>query len=375
MKRLLSLTCFCTMIATCVLSGKAWSAVQGQQDGEYYKASVAVKSQSPQARREAAEHGLMDVLVRVSGDEAVRLNDTAIAKSSNAIRYVQQFQYEKLNDEVLQEAGYTSTIRLSYSSRFVRQILAEAQVRFWPINRPSILVWLVEDHAEFGRQFISSDSEHEILTGISAGAQYRGLPLSFPLLDFDDQLALSPEDAWNLNEPAIFSASARYEAGVILIGKFSSTSTGQVLSSWQLLHRQDHRVFDLRSQALSEIGRLAMDPVADYLTQKYALNLSSDQENYVHMNINGVGDFADYRGVSKLLSRLAAINDYRLADVEGSTLRVYVRTEASIDQLESALRLGGQLTLLSANTQSELPVWQQAERGTAVNPILFRWER
>ena len=75
-----------------------------------------------------------------------------------------------------------------------------------------------------------------------AGA--RGLPIIFPVLDFEDRRSLSENIVWNLDEQAIAAASERYGADSILAGRLHFTASGELVGLWQFLFQEEAEVFD-----------------------------------------------------------------------------------------------------------------------------------
>jgi len=212
----------------------------------YFGAEVPVESQSRSDQKKAAQEGLMNVLVRISGSEAVRRKSQLVRKAKNALSLVSELQYADLEDRELKDQGFKHLAKFRFSERLVRKLLADAELPVWSVNRPQTLVWLVEDSAASGKQMMPYDKENPLFSGLEEASYYRGMPLVFPLLDLDDQVNLSPSALWALDEKAIVKASARYNAGVILVGKFSVMSSGRVVSSWQYIHAGRTRVYNLR---------------------------------------------------------------------------------------------------------------------------------
>ncbi len=339
-----------------------------------FVADVPVESQGLSKRSAAAELGLLDVLVRVSGSEDVRYNDDILARTSSAIRYVEQFEYLEADDS-LTEQGYRALLRMHFSERLVKRLLSETGQKFWSISRPSVLVWLVEDSLEHGKQMVGPAQDSELVSGLLEGASYRGIPLAFPLMDFQDQVALGVQRLWELDEGAILDASERYQPEVILVGKYTTTSAGQLWSNWQFFYKGDSRVYDLRGDQQAKVGQGAIMPLADFLARMFAVKLSENDTEYYFANINNIRSFGDYRGVIKALSGVDAIGDVLLDGATDDVVNLRFKSEASINQLTGLLSLNKQLNPRNEAEQNQLPAWQRAQRGSSENPLLYRWSR
>lgn len=362
---------FCTLLA---FPG----AVFAQSKIDYYRSLIPVKTQLRDERLTSYQDALMQVLFRMSGSESVFENEQLLQKAKTAHRYIQQFQYVELDSEELRQEGYRESLSVTFSPVFVKKMLTEAGPQFWSEeNRPGILVWLVEDNPEFGRQLLNSQSEAPILDALIDAAGKRGLPLSFPLLDLEDQLALSAEDVWNVDEEAIKKASERYSPGVILVGRYSQTSRGGLWSIWQYYHSGESGSYDSRVNiedegAEEQLGIDALYPLADFLADRYAIQPQLGAGARLVVEVKGVNDFSDYRSSLSYLEGLAAVSSVHIASVQKSSILLYLESEASIDKLLSVIKLDKKLYHAPISRVDE-PVWQQAPRGTIENPLLFEW--
>ncbi|WP_086933251.1 DUF2066 domain-containing protein [Agarilytica rhodophyticola] len=345
---------------------------------DYFSAKVPVKTQTAQERRSAARNALLQVLLRMSGSEQTVEDIRIREQARKALSYVEQFQYQPLKDESLLELGYRELVSLTFSGEVVKKILADAQQPFWSASRPSTLVWLVEDSPEYGKQLINQQSDVEILQALDKAAEQRGLPLSFPLLDLDDQLALSAEDVWDINEEAIREASKRYSADTILVGRYSKTSRGRVLASWQFFHGDTARSYDSRV-ALDENGHLdpvigveALYPLADFLAKRYANQPQLEAGGRLVVQVSDIDNFAQYRRSLSYLGGLAAVSKVQIVAVRQDTLLLFLESQAGVERFVSILNLDNKLRIKPDNNDL-LPAWQRAPQGTLENPLKFSW--
>lgn len=346
----------------------------------FYKASVPVKSQASDERKRATEDAFLQVLVRMSGTDDVLYRDDVLQKLSRAPRYVEQFQYEALNDDILKDAGYSELLSVSFSARAVRKVLAESQLPFWSVKRPTTLVWLVEDNIEFGRQFLNQYSESPLIESLLIAAEKRGLPLAFPVLDLEDRVALSTDAAWAVDEEKIVEASARYGADVILVGRYSQTSRGDVWSIWQFFHAGASQSYDSRVNLIEIeneeiLGANALYPLADFLAERYAIVGHGGDSDRLVVSIEGVNNFRAYRKSLDYLEGLAAVSSLRVASVAQDNMVLLVESEASVDKLLSVINLDNKLKPMANKANEGIPEWQQAPLGSVDNPLQFLWTK
>jgi Uncharacterized protein conserved in bacteria len=316
------------------------------QTPKFFSASVPVASQSVNERERAATAGLREVLVRISG--VTQLDDYAALAEilPRASRYIEQFHYEVVRDG----GAPQEHLVMSFSASAVENALRQVGLPFWPINRPSVLVWLVEDDVSEGKRLIN-DTSGSVVQGLLQAAQKRGLPLRFPLLDLEDQLAIGAEQIWNLDEAAILEASLRYAADTVLVGRYTRTfSTGEWWTTWQFFHKGQGRLYDLRHADPVLVGQQALDPLADHLAQLYALRSSAEGAGQLYVQVGPVADFGTYRKTLDYLDRLAVVTSSNLLAVTGDTLLLTLQLNGTQDQLLNALSLDRKMRPRTAQT-------------------------
>ena len=347
---------------------------------DLFSVEVPVKSQSAAERRRAASEGLRKVLLRISGSQEAVYSEQLFEKIEAAEKYVQQFQYLKLDDAEQLEDEYKVKIRLEFSQIFVERLIREGGFRYWPVDRPKTLVWLVEDNIDSGKQLLNIDNESTITQSLFNAARERGVPLAFPVLDLEDNIALSAQKVWNLDEQSILAASERYDVDVILVGRFIRTFDGRVKATWLFYHNDESQIYDVTRgtespEQLRTLGREAVYPLANFLANKYAIAPSTSDSAGAHLVLRGIDNYSSYRSVLNYLEKLAVINDVKLVEVEKDSLHIVLEVDVDVNRLESTFQLEKKMRpTLNQNTQ-DIPAWQLGRKGSAENPLYYVWSQ
>lgn len=353
--------------------------VHAQDPSTFYEATVPVTSQSVDERRRAAGEALLQVLTRMSGEKYVGDNIYVAETLPNATRYIEQFQYKQIASESLRAQGYRDLILIKFSPTFVYRIINEAGLPFWSENRPNTIIWLVEDSLENGKTMLNSQSDAAVIGGLESAAFQLGLPVSFPLLDLEDRLNVSPEEIWEIDESAIKEASERYRADVILVGRYSVTSRGELWSIWQFFHAGSSQSYDVRVDTMDQayadmMGEQVLSPLADFLSDLYAIQPQTEAKGRLVVDLHNIRNFADYRGALDYLRNTAAIKDVQVASVSKDSMRLLLDSQANLDRLLSVFALNGRLHPIETQVaQQDVPIWQQAPKGTLENPLQLEW--
>ncbi len=332
----------------------------------YFSARIPVASQDVSARQEAIQKALEQVVIKVSG----RLDaPTKITAIKDAGRYVRQFRYSQPTD-IEREAGIETLLLAEFDAAMVRNLLKDNSINLWPENRPQVLVWAIEDRIEGGRQLITNP-KHPIILELLAQARGRGLPVLLPLWDLDDQLMLTDEQLWSFDSESLLAASSRYDVNTILAARYTETSSGEWLASWQLMHADDMSSYDVRSPDVTSLAASAINPVIDLLVARYAVNTSvADSGDVKNMVIKGIASYAQYQSALTYIKSQPLISSVSLVAIIGDELHFKVSMSATWQQLNDAFALDRKLR--STSTASD--PWQMATLGTEAQPAVYQWQ-
>ena len=308
---------------------------------DLYEAEVAVADQSAAELARAARQGLSDVVVKVSGSTQVLSNPTISKALGDARNRVQQYSYHKGPGVPPQ-----TSVKLSFDGAYVTGLVVGAGAPIWTANRPAVLVWLVVEDAA-GRAFLNAAAAPALMAAVQGEFARRGVPIQLPTYDAADSAALTPEQAWNLDDPALVPASARYQLRDILVGRVSLLEGGGATGEWSFL-QGDNRVRRTSTVASEELFvRDGAALVAETLAARYAVAASS-AGGKVTLAVSGVTTYADYAAVISWLEGLELVERADVASVRGDTLTLSLKAKAGAAQLASIIELNRRLVPIPA---------------------------
>lgn len=350
---------------------------------DLWQAQAPVEDRSPAARKSAASEALKSVLVKLTGSEAVASRPSLWSLIGNdAERYLESFQYRVIDQQTFLNARFSRSA--------LDDLLQRANLPVWGSNRPSTLVWLVEDVYGDGKQNRSADPT--LVEELQMAAKARGLPTKLPLLDLQDRLNLPADDLWALDVSKIRNASSRYASDAILVARFTQLSSGWRIS-WWLSQGTQYEVFDTQSDSL-ELGlRDGIGKVSEYFAKTYAVVVSGlDYGDRTFLQVGNIFSFSDYMATLKQLKRLKAIKNLQLQAVREESLLISVALNGNLDTLKNALNLNKQLEIVqqTGNDYATVPYssgapdaensgWVASETsflaplGSGERPIQIRW--
>jgi hypothetical protein len=365
-------------------------AAAAEQVVDVYRAEVLVASQAVGERNTAARTALRDVMVRVSGDMTVPNQPEIRTAINQAQIYLQEFSYAS-TDERLERDGKLLPARLlilKFSPQSIERLLRDARLSIWPASRPKLLVWSIFRDTAGALHRVPDEP---ITQALYQQATLRGLPLTLPQQDFEDNIALPSDSLWNIDEVVIKQASERYKPDAILIGRYSQDSNGQWQGSWQLLHSSGNTPFEDRAGDAPTLFVRALNTVTDNFARLYAIVPRESGPDVIVLRIEGVSDFAAYKNLQRYLAGLAMVKRMELLQAEGAQQLVRLHIDGDQTLLLSTLELGKKLFPLNVETVPTLmvapvldpmdvlstglpPPLPPQTPGSFGNPLVYRWQ-
>lgn len=367
-------------------------SISALQVSGLYSQRVAVSNESDAERNRAFREALSAVVLKVTGNLETLEHPAVVRALNNAQSYVEAISYsselipvespdpvapvaddeEEGSDETSEAIPEPDTVTattveqryvdVDFAASLINDMLIAADIPVWDSNRPSVLVWMSLQNEEGERRLLTAE-EAEIIRTMQEFGEIRGLPIIFPVLDFEDRRNLSEDLVWTLDEEAIRRASERYRADSVLSGRLHFTASGELVGLWQFIFQEDVEVFDGFSTELAVYLNEPLDRITSQLASYFAIVPESATTQFVRLRVDGIGDLQDYSSLISYVSSLGLVQTVAPASVEG-------------DRLELQLGLAGdsrQLFELLALDRDLLPITNTLGESDSV--LHYRWTR
>jgi uncharacterized protein len=302
-----------------------------------YEARVPVADQSGPERSNALQQAFDAVLVRVTGDRSA--GGSLATALGNPNQYIQQYRYEQVPaDPANPVAAPGLMLWAKFDAGVVDKGLRAARARLWGAERPRTLVWLaLPDH------ILNAADTTPLMQALLTAAQQRGIVLVFPAMDATDKSALSAADITSFNDQRIRAASQRYHADAVLAGAVAP-ATGQFAARWQWL--APDKVEDWQTPAGDQtlVSVDGVEVAADRFAQRYAVAPDSTDQDGVALEVDGITGLDAYAKVLAYLGGLTPVRAVHVERVAGGSVYYSLDIHGSLENLESALVLGGLLS-------------------------------
>ncbi len=291
-----------------------------------YKTTVAFDQTQDGADARARATGMKEVIIRATGDKQAADNEVVQKALRQYNQYLNQFSYGQ-NDE-------SSTITMEFSAPQIRSLITQAQLPFWPANRASVLIWLVEE-SKYERTVAWEHSDSKALKQIKDESIARGLPLTVPVGDFDDITGLEISDLWGGFVKPISLASDRYPTDAILVVKSQGTSLRWTLydqNAYGMLHSKKAPI---QGRAAGSNAAMNMiDQISDYYAEKNSVLVGEESSQMVLASFSPIKDAEDFFSLENRLKKLSSVASLDILKVQGTEVVFGVHLLASEENFE-----------------------------------------
>ncbi|MDR9828809.1 DUF2066 domain-containing protein [Vibrio sp. FNV 38] len=300
-----------------------------------YQSSIMIDQEAQNGDQLARSQGLEQVIVRASGDANAASNPVikkAIGKTS---QYITQISYASRGEE--------QEVRLVFSEPRVRALLTQAELPYWPAQRKTVLVWLVEEEA--AQRMISWDyADTQYMATLRDSAQARGLPLTFPLGDFEDITSIEVSDVWGGFEDVIEQSSQRYPADAVLVVRNDGSNV-----RWTFYDQeptQGLRATMNRTYPSNTSAQRIIDDLALYYSQKDAVVVSQETSGKTIVTFDNVVSAEQFFKLEKGLEKLSTVATVHVLELNADKVTFEVELLASRADFEQSV-----LRALKARTE------------------------
>jgi len=366
----------CALLIISLLLGLAEFGSYALQVNGLYEQRVAIANESDTERDRAFREALEAVLLKITGERRWLEHPVLQQAVRNAQSYVEGISYasetvEVIADELprpadpdVDQAGQVDPelaasslpalreqryIDVNFAASLLDELLASANIPVWDSNRPSVLVWLALQNAEGERSMLTADSNPRIIAIIQDFVTERGLPIIFPVLDFEDRRALSEEALWTQDEAVISVASSRYGADSVLSGRLLFTASGELVGLWQFIFQGQVEVFDGYDEELAGYLNAPLDRITNQLASYFAIVPETASQQVVRLRVEGIKDLSAYSALVSYVSSLGLVQSVSMAALDGERLELQLGLLGDPQQLFELIALDRDLLPITSS--------------------------
>ncbi|TWI09478.1 DUF2066 domain-containing protein [Aerolutibacter ruishenii] len=272
-----------------------------------YAAEVRVNGQGEPERNNAFVRALVQVLARLSGDNAVASRPGMRQELASARDLVESYDYRQ--DEGVSARGaptFGTVLVVRFDPEAVDELAAIVGLPIWPMPRPKPVLWLAIDDGS-GPRLAGLPQANATRPALDR-AKDRGFALGLPAATAAEQAVVGA--IWRGDTAAVARASARYSPPMQLVGKLYRVKEGwqadwifvdggKVLSRWTEKHADARRVM-----------AAGADGAANALVRRYAkrgTGKGMGPAGTYQVTFNGIGSADAYIRLVGYLEKLTVV--------------------------------------------------------------------
>ncbi|MDT8453367.1 MAG: DUF2066 domain-containing protein [Gammaproteobacteria bacterium] len=309
-----------------------------------FEVRMTVLNESSEVRRKALNDGLVEVLIRVSGDSEL-LQKIELPPADD---YVQRFEYSE--HDAAQSGGVAGEklqqLWVRYNATRVLDFLRRQNIPIWGEHRSQAVIWLAV--RDGGQRYILKESDKSpIKNSVETAFSRRGIPAIWPKNDEADQQTIRFADVWAGFAEPLQKASKRYSAGSIIAANLGWTGT-EWKGEWSLLMAGELEKWSLSGPDYAGLVTKAVDLIADTMGQKFAAleSFGVSQQKTVMMEIDRVRSVEAFRAIENYLSSLSAVQSVQLSQVGPERVFFELALRTKVDDLINLIQSGSALARL-----------------------------
>jgi len=351
-----------------------------------YGAEVPAEGQETDQRNRAIIEAFRQVLVKVTGSRGVIHHPALADEINNAPRYVQQYRYRMVIQELPAETWpepeaavspspaqkEVRMLRVVFDEKAVNRMLRQHGVAVWGGRRPATLVWLATEQSG-RRNLVMADSDEQAYSGMLNVMDTRGVPILFPLMDLEDQSNLQVSDVWGGFADTIWRASERYGPDAVMTARLVKFGSTLWRASWTLLLGKKEFLWDSEGENLAMAVEAGVHEGMDLLASRYAPSAAGSSVEAIYLRVAGVNDVYSYARLHRHLAGQDVVEQAALAFVEPGAVTYTLKVRGGQRALEQGISLSSVLLPdASEGTSIQPPSEMMADTGEVVLHYLMQ---
>lgn len=305
-----------------------------------YQIDVPIAQQAGEAEQQKAlELGLIDVLKKATGNPGVESSEVIQKATSNLDEYLQSYN--------ISEQDANNTLHIEFIPEKIQSLISDAGFDVWPEMRKKVLVWMLDQSASEDEAIAWDLSDLAISAQLKTQASRAGIPVLYPVGDFQDATSVSASDISGHFIDNIANASTRYSADAILVVNRKQDETGEVNLSWRLY---DQKPANLAQQAKlpqegESLGANNAEAFADMMSQMsgYFVNHSTAKKQNAPVvdsfvgHFNGIDKVRDIVDIQNYLKEFTSVGSVQVSGLKGRSVALSINLIDSRAQFEQEI--------------------------------------
>jgi len=302
-----------------------------------YQAELPVPAQTDDLKAQAIHDGLLQVLIKLSGDTEIGKNPNIEPSLERADYYVKELSYLPSTT-----ASSEYLLRIRYDAEDINRLLRKAGVAHWGETRPLILVWLAVTNQQHATEIVASEMPGSLFQQMKQQSNLYGLPVIFPMMDVADMSQISPSDVTTMAIPMLKEAAKRYAPDALLIGIVEQGDT-DYKSRWQLILGHKKWQWEITDTTPNNVIASIVHQVSTVLAKQDVIKTADKEEQWVKLEVSHITQPEDLAKLIKYVKQLKLVQQVQLSHISGDVVDITVLVNGSIGAFKESIATGHHL--------------------------------
>lgn len=339
------------LLMTALMAVFPFSSALAVKVASLYQAQIPVMTQAADERAQAARLGLIQVLVKVSGDPQIEKNPEIRAALAKADYYVQEFSYSASTSQYL--------LQMRFEKEDITHLLKQAGIIYWGENRPLMLVWLAMTDKDNTVMIIGNESPGDLLDKVKQTGKKYGLPLIFPMMDVAEVNQVSTSDVTSMSLPILSAVGKRYGADAILIGDIEAKSGG-FESKWHLSLHDQQWDWELAEKSIDNLIDSSLYQASQTLAKQYVEKAPDAPQLWLKLEVINITERNDLVELLQYLKQVNMVQKVQLAQITSDVVDLSVLIRGSVSSFKQNAELGQRLVYKAYDETTHTLTYQWA---------------
>ena len=299
------------------------------QQSDLFEIEIDADMRDLRTNNRIQKQAIEKLIVRLTNPEKIDAKKITEQFFPEPAKYIKQFRPSD-NRNVL----------VSLDGDSIQEVLIEAGVSLWSIDRPTIMIFLAIESAMGEREIVVSDYGHRVFsysTGIDKNlnikdqiksvARERGISVVFPDMNEDERKIINYSDIWAGFIDRMLEVSGRYNASNVLTAKVRKDELSDI--EWVFFFGRDTLKF---SANLNH----AIHHVANEMAERYQYSGRIPLKDMV-LNFTKIESIDDLAVIDLILKSSSMISDYSINKVSEDNVSYILKYNGLKEDLESTL--------------------------------------
>lgn len=317
-----------------------------------YQVQLPVVSQSNESRLAVVKEGMIQLLIKLTGDRQIANKPGLKEIIQRADYYVQEYSYS-----LAAPTSFQYLIKITYNRADINRVLKQNGVAFWGEVRPLMIVWMAVTNSQYETEIVGHEGSNELINKLKDQAGKYGLPLIFPVQDMAEVSQVSVNDINHMNLNVLKDVSKRYSPDAYLVAHIEP-SNKNYQGEWELILNNEKWKWTITDKTIDSVISNALNQVSLALVKHYVVKITNAPQLWLKLEISHISQRNDLLHLMQYLKQLTPVEQVDLLQVNGDQVEVSVLVRGTVNTFLKNATIGQHLKLKAQEVNNHKLIYE-----------------